>query len=130
MPAISRVEKDLAAVFRRLKARLKRYEKPLKPRIGPDGRYELWSEKEVEVDGRKRPEVFFASLVVRGAYVGFYFMPVYAEPGLKDVFEPELLKLLRGKSCFHIRALDAKLESAIDLALKRGYALYRKRGWV
>ncbi|MBM3311048.1 MAG: DUF1801 domain-containing protein [Candidatus Aminicenantes bacterium] len=130
MTASPEAEKDLAAVFRRLKALLKRYENPLKVRVDAEGRYDLWSEKDVVIDGRKRREVFFASLIIQKGYVGFYFMPVYADAGLKELFRPGLLKLLKGKSCFHIKALDAGLEEAVGRALKKGYALYKKRGWV
>ena len=57
-------------------------------------------------------------------------MPIYADSELKDVFDPELLKLLKGKSCFHIKELDAKLENQIRKALKVGFKLYKTRGWV
>jgi len=39
---------------------------------------------------------------------------------VKDVFRPELLKLLKGKSCFHIKQLDANLEKQIKEALEKG----------
>jgi len=64
------------------------------------------------------------------SYVGFYFMPVYAEPDLKTVFQPGLLKLLKGKSCFHIRGLDDALLAQVNDALRIGFELYRKNGWV
>jgi hypothetical protein len=57
-------------------------------------------------------------------------MPIYADTDLKGLFEPELLKLLKGKSCFHIKELDAKLEKQIRRALKVGFGLYKARGWV
>ena len=61
---------------------------------------------------------------------GFYFMPVYAEADLKAVFAPELLKLLKGKSCFHIKKLDPALLDQIKSALQVGYEAYQARGWV
>jgi len=57
-------------------------------------------------------------------------MPVYVDTSLKEVFKPELIKLLKGKSCFHIKKLDSQLEKQIEDALKKGYDLYKKRGWV
>ena len=93
-------------------------------------RYELWSEKEVEIAGRKRTEVFFAAAIIQKAYVGFYFMPVYAEPDIKKLFAPELLALLKGKSCFHVRSLEGRLPAQIKSALARGFRLYKARGWV
>jgi len=121
---------ELVSIFKRLKAILRPYEKPLVPKSDLAGRYDLWSVKDVVIEGRKKKEVFFAGLIIQSSYVGFYFMPIYAEQALAGFFAPELLRLLKGKSCFHIKALDAKLEKAVAAALKKGFALYRKRGWV
>lgn len=46
------------------------------------------------------------------------------------VFEPDLLKLLKGKSCFHIKKIDDKLIKQMKKALDIGYNLYNKRGWI
>lgn len=131
------MEKDLIKIYKRLKKILKKYENPLKPKMDLDSKsrrdefsYDLWSIKDVEIAGRKRKEVFFAGLIIQSKYVGFYYMPVYVDTSLTEVFKPELLKLLKGKSCFHIKSLDEKLEKQIAAALKKGYSLYKKRGWV
>ena len=57
-------------------------------------------------------------------------MPVYAEESLKEFFPERLLKLLKGKSCFHVKELDEELEQQISDALERGYRLYVERGWI
>ena len=57
-------------------------------------------------------------------------MPVYVETEAKEFFEPELLALLKGKSCFHVKRLDDELLSQIEAALERGVELYRERGWI
>ena len=57
-------------------------------------------------------------------------MPICTDIQLKKTFNPELLKLLKGKSCFHVKVLDESLEQQIDEALKIGHELYRKRGWI
>jgi hypothetical protein len=69
-------------------------------------------------------------LIIQKGYVGFYFMLVYAETDLKLVFAPKLLKLLKGKSCFHIKKLTPELLDQIRSALQVGYAAYQARGWV
>jgi hypothetical protein len=122
--------KNLIKIFNRLKKLLKKYEDPLKPKFDLDSKYDLWSFKNIKIDGRKRKEVFFASIIIQSKYVGFYYMPIYVDTDLKDVFKPELLSLLTGKSCFHVKKLDAKLEKQISDALKIGYKLYKKRGWI
>lgn len=124
---------DLDEIFERLRGALERYSPPLVARTGAvagKADYHLWSEKDVVVDGRPRKEVFFAGLIVQKGYVGLYYMPVYAEPERRELFAPELLKLLEGKSCFHVRRLDDELLRQVEQALADGFVLYRHRGWV
>ena len=127
---MSSMQAKLLDIFGRLRAILKKYEDPLRPKFDLEGKYDLWSFKEVEIAGRKRREVFFASIIIQSRYVGLYFMPVYAEESLKEFFPERLLKLLKGKSCFHVKELDEELEQQISDALERGYRLYMERGWI
>jgi hypothetical protein len=124
------MQEELIRIYQSLKKILKKYEGPYSPKWDLDSKYDLWSFKEVVIEGRKRKEVYFAGLIIQSSYVGFYCMPVYAESNLKDVFGPQLLKLLKGKSCFHIKTLDESLKRQIGDALEKGHALYKERGWV
>ena len=124
------MQDNLVDVFQRLKAILKEYEGPFTPKFDLESKYDLWSIKDVEIAGRRRKGVYFAGLIIQSKYVGFNYMPIYADTDLKHVFEPELLNLLKGKSCFHIKELDVKLEKQIRKALKVGLSLYKARGWV
>jgi hypothetical protein len=128
--SVNNMQEKLVPIFDKLKKILKKYENPLKPKFDLDSKYDLWSFKDLEIAGRKRREVYFAGLIIQSNYVGFYFMPIYTDTKLKDVFEKELLSTLKGKSCFHIKSLDSKLEKQIKNALKLGYELYEKKGWV
>lgn len=121
---------DLDATFKSLRGLLRAYQPPLVAKTDDARRLDLWSARDVVISGRKRSEVFFASVIIQKSYVGFYFMPVYAAPEMKGVFGPELLALLKGKSCFHIKALDARLLSQIKSALAKGFSLYKQRGWI
>jgi hypothetical protein len=80
--------------------------------------------------GGKPTKLAMASLVMQKGYVGFYFMPVYMNDKLKAKLSPELLKLLKGKTCFHVKTLDAALLTDIAEALTLGTNCYRERGWV
>ncbi len=124
------MQNKLVPIYNKLKKLLKEYELPFKPKFDLDSKYDLWSFKDLEIAGRKRKEVYFAGLIIQSNYVGFYFMPIYTDTKLKDVFKPELLNLLKGKSCFHIKSLDEELEKQISQALKIGFKLYKKREWV
>ncbi len=95
----------LIPVFNSIKALMKPYvEGTLKERGEAAGIYNLVSEKHVEIEGRKKDEVYFANIIImQKGYVSFYFMPVYGcnKPG--EIFHPNLLKLLKSKACFHIK---------------------------
>jgi hypothetical protein len=121
--------KELDVIFQKLCEEGAMYSPPFDIRIN-ERRYGLWSEKDLLIDGRKRKEGFFASLIIQKDTVGFYFMPVYAAPELTKVFSPELVKLLKGKSCFHIKKLDDSLPGQIESALEIGFEFYQERGWV
>jgi hypothetical protein len=93
------------------------------------GHYELYYGKEVEVAGRRYSELSFTGLLIQKGYVGFYFFPIYVDPSLKSKLNPDLLKTLKGKTCFHIKKQDAGLMKAIQEALKSGYVFYSSKGW-
>lgn len=122
---------ELIPIFEELKALVLPYVKgTIELRGGTGGQLTLVSGKEVVVDGRKKPEVYFAAVLIQKGYVGFYFMPVDVEAEQKALFAPELLKLLKGKSCFHIKKWDDTLKKQVRDALKKGYEVYKEKGWV
>jgi hypothetical protein len=121
---------ELIEIYKKLKELLKKYENPLVSKIDLDSKYDLWSVKDIVIEGRIKKEVYFAGLIIQSNYVGFYYMPVYAEAEMKNMFSNELLRLLKGKSCFHIKKLNEELEKQISEALEAGYLLYKERGWI
>ncbi len=122
---------EMAAIFETIKKMLLPYEKGhLKMIGGTGGMLCLVSQKPVVIDGRKKDELWFAAILVQKGYVGFYYMPVYTSPEMKKVFKPELLKCLKGKSCFHIKKQDPVIMGQIKESLKIGYAMYKERGWI
>jgi len=121
---------ELTIIFDTLKPLLQKYQPPFGSKRDEPAYFDLWSFKPVEIEGRKKRELFFAAIIIQKSYVGFYFMPVYAEPEVKLLFRPELLKLLKGKSCFHIKKLTPELLGQIESALQAGYERYKQRGWI
>ncbi len=122
---------DLVEIFQTIRASLQPYAaKGFAVRNNTETVYELWSEQEVEITGRKYDEVFFASVCILKNSVGFYLMPIYIEPELKALLQPDLLKLLKGKSCFHVTKLSDELLNHIVDALVTGFTLYKQKGWV
>ncbi|HEX8461387.1 MAG TPA: hypothetical protein VF623_08150 [Segetibacter sp.] len=121
---------DLVEIFDRLKILLKAYVKGnIKVQEGTSGMYNLISTNQVELLGKIR-ELFFASLIIQKGYVSFYFFPVYTNPELLKELRPELIKCLKGKSCFHIRKNDHILMEQVKQALETGYKLYLEKGYL
>ena len=121
---------ELSAIFHELKKIISNYENPLRTKNDTKTRYDLWSFKDITIENRKRKEVYFAGIVQQKSYVGFYYMPIYADTTLKEVFQPELLSLLKGKSCFHIKKLTPEIKNQINDSLKVGFEFYKKRNWI
>lgn len=120
---------ELIPLFEDLKKLLVQYEKYFSPRRDEPGYYDLWLEREVVVDGRKRDSIYFASLIIQKSYVGFYFMPVYTHEEAAGLFGNELMATLKGKSCFYIKELTPDIEQQIRDALDIGLRLYQERDW-
>src|SRR5262252_9225700 len=123
----------LDAVFDDLRAILAKYAKSFTVRQGTVKNkrdYHLILEKPLVIDGRKKDELWFASVIQQKHNVGFYFMPLYCcgEDGAK--LSSELMGHLDGKCCFHMTTLTAGLKKDIDDALKVGLAAYKKRQWL
>lgn len=122
---------DFIEIFQTIRAVLQPYASlGFNNRVNSETTYDLWSDRSIIIDGRKRNEIQFAAIMIHKNHVGFYFMPVYAEPEMKEFFDPAMLKLLKGKSCFHIKELDDVLLNHIEDALAEGYRLYKEKGWV
>jgi hypothetical protein len=130
MPVKKNKTDELKRIFREIKILLKKYEPPFSSRINTDSKYDLWSENEMTVLGKKKKEMFFAATQIQSNYVGFYFMPVYENENMKRIFKKELLSLLKGKSCFHIKNFDRAVLTQIKDILKSGLNQYKKNGWV
>lgn len=117
-------------IFKQIKTLMQAYSPPLTSKIDDDAHFDLWSIKDLVIEGRKRKEVYLAGLVIQKRYVAFYFMPVYAKPEIKPFIPAELLKMLKGKSCFHVNKMDDTLLAQISALLKMGFEMYQKNGWV
>lgn len=127
----SQGQPQLLTIFEEIKKMLIPYEKGTMKLFGGDeGKVMLISKKPVEIAGRKKDELWFASLLVQKGYVGFYYMPVYGDPKIKEMIGAELMKCLKGKACFHIKKFDEQIFSQIKDALKLGYDRWHKFNWI
>jgi len=129
-------EAPLAAVYQELAKLLKRHSPPFKIcDAGARGKssLQLTVPKPVAIPGAyggKPIDLMLAAAILQKGYVGFYLMCVYMNAETKKKLSPSLLKLLKGKSCFHVKKLDEGLKKDIEAALELGTKLYKERGWV
>ena len=78
-----------------------------------------------QVDG-----YYFGSIVPKPKDIRMYFFPIYTHPDAYDQLSLELLKCLKGKSCFHIKKLSPEMEQEIADMIKKGMKLYAKDGLI
>ena len=126
---------NLDTAYRSLKSLLVEFEAPgssrtLKGRSASELDFDLWSVPDAAAEERSSREVFFAGIRRQKTFVGFYYFPIYSVPSLAASLAPSLVRLLKGKSCFHIRSLDGDLLDQIRRALQVGLEDFQKRGWV
>ena len=123
----------LDVVFDELKSILTRYAAWFTVREGAvkDKRdYHLIIQKPLVIDGRKKDELWFASIIQQKHNVGVYFMPMYCYPKHESKLPPGLMKHLDGKCCFHSESLTPALKRDIEVSLKVGLAACQKRKWL
>lgn len=120
----------LLPLFAELKGLLEPFADRFAVRNAEEGRYELWSEVNIAPAGKPRHEPFFVGLIVQKSYVGLYYMPIYADPAIRDQLGAELLSTLHGESCFYIKSLTPVLRGQIVSALETGLTFFAAKGWV
>ncbi|HEY9166272.1 MAG TPA: hypothetical protein VIS48_08940 [Candidatus Kryptonia bacterium] len=98
--------------------------------MNSDSRYELWSNKQVLVEGRRHDELYFAGIKIQSSFVGSYFMPICSDTSVRDKLGKNILSKLKRKSCFHIKEIDRSTILQIKTALEVGFRSYQKSGWV
>ena len=127
---VAQKDADHAEIVNDIRGLLEKHAPPFEVRRDAKGGLHLWSVKDILVEGRKKKEIYFAGVVPQKGYVSFHYMPVYTNPEQKAILSPELLALLKTKSCFHVKQLDPAMKRHIRAALASGYKIYQQRGWV
>ena len=93
--------------------------------------FEIMGNKAVPYGSKKVivPGMYFSSVVARKDMVSFYFFPMYMADGFKEHI-PNMLKTLKGKTCFNIRKPEQVDEKELLALLKKGMAAWKKLGYM
>jgi len=95
------------------------------------GRFNVDTRKPVVIADRPRPNVNLLSIIIQKNHVGFYFIPVYMDEGLRAGLSDTLAKMLKGKSCFHCKQeLPPELADELTGLIHAGVDLYRHNEWI
>jgi len=107
---------DLIEIFQTIRAALQPYTTlGFTCRINSEEKYDLWSDKNIVVDGEKRTETFFASLVIEDGHVTFSLLP----EGLPEYERPMI-----------ITELDDLTMNLIEEKVAAGYKIFKEQEWV
>jgi hypothetical protein len=71
---------------------------------------------------------WFAFVKPASKHVGFFLLPVYTYPALREGLSPALTKRLTGKSTFTFPALDEDLATELEGLVARAFAAYMGEG--
>jgi hypothetical protein len=134
---VSTTNSSLERVYEELVNIMKKYAPPFRADLPLNVRekkaFQLTVPKAVAVPGAyggKPVDLQLSAAILQKGYVGFYMMCVYMNDEAKNKISPVLLKLLKGKTCFHLTKLDDGLRKDIRAALELGARSYKERGWL
>ena len=113
-----------------LKSTLEHFLGPLKVRVDKPTNYEVNGTIEAPQGKKMVKGIYFASIVPKEKDVRFYFYPAYTHPAEFEYISDQLKKFKKGKSCFHVKYLDADLELEIKQMVAKAIDLYRRDGWL
>lgn len=92
--------------------------------------YHLYGSKDVSLFGKKPQPTYIAGVIQQKNYVSFYLSAIYSHPDLYQDINPDLKKVLKGKSCFNIKKATPQLLEEIEEVLKKGIEKYIEIEWI
>lgn len=95
-----------------------------------DASFEVTGTIEAIQGKQKVAGFYFASVVPKPKDIRLYFFPIYTHVDTYKDISPSLRKMLKGKSCFHIKQLDEDLKKEIVEMIKLGVETYQKDGLI
>jgi hypothetical protein len=122
---------DLIEIFQTIRASMQPYATlGFDNRINSETVYDLWSNKNVEIDGSSRYEVFFTSVAIKDDDVAVHIFPQDQQSLMKEVSSAGLSDLQSDEGFFKIDKLDDQLLAQIEEAIAAAYKIYKDKGWV
>lgn len=122
--------KDIKQIQEILSGLLKEHIGPLRIRKENKQVLELCGTIETMQGKQKVDGIYFASVVPKPKDIRLYFFPIYTHKDAIGFLSEDLSKMLKGKSCFHIKRLDDTLIQEISTMISKGVSTYQAAGWL
>jgi hypothetical protein len=119
-------------IFSKLKAALKKQCPPMVCSKETSDTYEIIGNKPVPYGSKKTmlPGMYFASAVARKEMVSFYLFAIYYKRKEFEEIGPNVMKCLKGKTCFNFKKEEQVVEKELDALLRRGTRIWRELGYM
>jgi hypothetical protein len=123
--------KDLEEIANRLKAVLQTHKAVFQVTSVQPENYQV-SGTIPTMQGKKKVDgIYFASVVPKPKDVRFYFFPLYThKDSLDGILKDDLRKLLKGKTCFHVKYMTDEIEANLQELTDMAVSLYQKDNWL
>lgn len=121
---------ELIEIKSRIQELLKTQMPPLRIRTDNDKTFEVCGSIQAMQGRRKVDGYYFASVMEKPKDIRFYFFPIYTHADHFTEVSPELLKALKGKSCFHLKNVSEEMMEEIKDMIEKGVLLYESDGLI
>lgn len=121
---------DLNAIRKTLIDALKAHEGALKVSAETDVKFEVIGTFEIMQGRQKVPGHYVASVIPKPKDIRLYFFPLYTHKDQMGELPEPINKMLKGKTCFHVKKMDADIEAKFKAMIDKGVALYKEDGLI
>lgn len=118
--------KDLQEIENALRGLLLDQEPTLRVRKNKPDLLEMCGTKEAMQGKQKVDGFYFASIMPKAKDIRFYFFPLYTHVD-RFKLSPDLQKMLKGKTCFHIKQLNEDLKTEIRTMIETGVKIFQEQ---
>ena len=129
MPLTPDIRKE---IFNRLKTALEKHAPPMTVSKNNKTVFELIGNKPVPYGSRQIivPGMYFCSAVARKDKISFYFFPMYFHEKEFSKTIPNMIRYLKGKTCFNFTKPDQIVGKELDAMIKKGVRAWHKSGYM
>lgn len=119
-------------VFEKIKSVLQKQCPPMVISKDDENNFELIGNKPVPYGSTKKivPGMFFVSIILNKTMVSFHFFPMYLNKEIYEPLVPNMIKLLKGKTCFNIKDDKEINEKELNALLSKGIDVWKKMGYL